>query len=132
MKTQERLSAVAMAITIRDSAQSLEADKLIDGIKKLNEHQLFSIRQIAKLSNKSPSTLSRLIAKKSKVGGRLNPAHLENLRALIFQKDLGEVDYHMVSKMIKEGTSPDVIEKITGISKSTIYRKSRTFEITSH
>lgn len=127
MNTQERLSAIAMAVTLRDNSAEMQQEKLLDGLQKINEFQMFSIRQIAKLSGKSHSTISRLITKKSRSGGRLNPAHLENMRTLIFQKDLGEVDYHMIKNMIEEGTSADVIEKITGISKSTIYRKYRTF-----
>lgn len=123
----DNIAAVGLAITLRENAKDMPSDKLVEGMKQLNEHQLFSIRQIANICSTSSSSANRVLQKTSRTGGRLNPDHLTKLRTLIFQKDLGEIDYHMIRTMIKEGTSADVINKITGISRSTIYRKIRSF-----
>jgi len=127
MKTENKIAAIALAIALKEGKDKMSQENFIEGLKQLNEYQLFSIRQIAKITGKSSSTLNRMLEKKSKTGGRLNPEHLTKLRALIFQKGVNEIDYHMVSKMVKEGTSADVIQKITGIPRSTINRKNRAF-----
>jgi len=123
MKIQDRLTAIALAITIRENKGKIEAEKLRRSLTELNEYQVFSIRQLSRMADISHSTLNRYLTKKERNGGKLNPQHLESLRSLIFQKDLGEVDYHLIGKMVKEGTSVDTIHKFTDIPKSTIHRR---------
>lgn len=125
MKLQEKLAAIALAINIRDNNGSMQPEKLKESLKELNKYQMFSIRQIGNIANKPASSLYRFLQKEDRYGGKLNPAHLETLRSLIFQNDRGQVDYHAAGKMVKEGTSIDTIHKFTNIPKSTIYRKCK-------
>ena len=126
MRDQERLVAIALAMQLRDSADRLNDDAFRELVFELSKYELLSMRQIAMLSDNriSHSTLSRWIKKSSRNGGKLNKAHLEKLRDLILQRGLGEVDWHRVGTMVKEGTSPDIISRFTGIPRSTIYRKA--------
>ena len=123
MKLQEKLAAIALAINIRDNGDSMAPEKLKESLQELNKYQMFSIRQIGNIANKPASSLYRFLQKQDKQGGKLNPSHLETLRAMIFQNDRGQIDYHAVGKIVKEGTSIDTIHKFTDIPKSTIYRK---------
>lgn len=126
MRDQERLVAIALAMQLRDSSDRLNDDAFRELVFELSKYELLSMRQIAMLSDNriSHSTLSRWIKKSSRNGGKLNKAHLEKLRDLILQRGLGEVDWHRVGTMVKEGTSPDIISRFTGIPRSTIYRKA--------
>lgn len=126
MNDQERLQLIALAIQLRDTSEQLSDEAFKSLLFEISKHQSLSHRQIAMLSNNrvSHSTISRYMKKSSRTGGKLNQAHLEKLRDLIFQRSLGEVDWHRVSTMLREGTSADVIARLTGVPKSTIYRKA--------
>jgi IS30 family transposase len=112
-----------MAIKLRDNHDDYNNQELKQVVRQLAEKDMFSLRQIGLLCRKSPSTIGRLVARSSKTGGRFNPKHLEMMRDLVFEKDLGQIDWHKVSKIASGGTSIDVIARFSGISKSTIHRK---------
>lgn len=123
MKQQDSLFAIAMAIRLRDNSDSYGEEELRGTIVQLTEKNVFSIRQISNMCGKSPATLSRIVQRTSRTGGKLNPQHLEEIRDLIFQQDIDQVDWQTVKKITSDGTSADMLSRISGIPKSTIHRK---------
>lgn len=120
---QNNLEALALAIKLRDTVDSMPAEEMQETLEGLASSGIFSIRQISSICQKSPSHISRLVRRDSKTGGKLNPEHLELMRGLIFQNSIGQVDWQRVDRIISNGTSPYVLSKITGIPRSTIHRK---------
>lgn len=123
MNEQEKLQAISDAIKLRDNWKTLENTEALELIESLAKSGLFSIRQISQICERSSSSVSRLVRRDSRTGGKLNPKHLEMMRGLIFQNDLGQVDWDRVGRIVNGGTSPYVVAKITGIPRSTIHRK---------
>ena len=126
MTPQERLFVIAKAIELRDTADSMTREVLYKTIEDIGAHGMFSFRQIASITgNKaSHSTVSRLVDKSKKTGGRFNPRHLEDMRDLIFQNSVNRVDWDKIGKVVSEGTSIDMVVKLTGLPKTTIHRKA--------
>lgn len=120
---QERLYAIALAIQLRDNWRSMSEEDLRGKIQELSKINLFSLRQISQLCGKSPSTLSRWTERTSKTGGKFNADDLEMFRSIIFQKDMGELDWGQIFRILDRGTSIDFLAKITGLPKSSIHRK---------
>ena len=123
MKEQSKLEAIAMAIQLRDNWKTMENNDLAKLIEDLAKTNVFSLRQIGTMCQKSSSTISRMAKRNSKTGGRLNPEHLEIIRGLIFQNNIGQIDWHRVERLVNTGTSIYMLAKITGIPRSTIHRK---------
>lgn len=126
---QERLYAIALAIQLRDNWRQYEEPQLREKITETSSTGLFSLRQISQLCGKSPSTLSRWGGRNSKTGGKFNPDDLEMYRSIIFQRDMGELDWGQVYKVINRGTSIDFLARITGLPKSSVYRKVKNDSI---
>jgi hypothetical protein len=120
---QDRLYAIALGIQVRDNWRQYDEGQLRAKINELSGTGLFSLRQISQLCGKSPSTLSRWQGRASKTGGKFSPEDLEMYRSIIFQKDLGELDWSQVFRVIDRGTSVDFLARITGLPKSSIHRK---------
>jgi hypothetical protein len=125
MIPQERLFIIAKAIELRDTADSMTREVLYETIESIGKYQLFSFRQIANITCNlvSHSTVARLVDKPRKTGGKLNPKHLEDMRDLIFQNSVGRVDWNVIRKVVSQGTSVDMVVKLTGLPKTTIHRK---------
>lgn len=125
MIPQERLFIIAKAIELRDTADSMTREVLYETIQSIGKYQLFSFRQIANITHNlvSHSTVARLTEKPQKTGGKLNPKHLEDMRDLIFQNSVGRVDWNTIRKVVSQGTSVDMVVKLTGLPKTTIHRK---------
>lgn len=125
MREQEKLLALAMSIKLRDKSDEMDLEELKEAVISLGTFQLFSYRQIASIAknNISHSTIGRLLIKPQRTGGKLNPADLEKIRDIIFQKSLGTVDWKKVSSVVGNGTSADMVVKLTGIPKTTLHRK---------
>lgn len=126
---QERLYAIALAIQLRDNWRQFNEEQLRGKINELSGTGLFSLRQISQLCGKSPSTLSRWSGRSSKTGGKFNMEDLEMYRSIIFQKDMGELDWHQVYRVLDRGTSVDFLARITGLPKSSIHRKLKSERI---
>ena len=120
---QDRLYAIALAIQLRDNWRLYSEEELRQKVEQVVDTGVFSLRQVATMCGKSPSTVSRWVTRKSRTGGKLNPDDLEILRSIIFQRDMNDVDWGQISRVISRGTSLDFLAKITGISKSTLHRK---------
>ena len=126
MNPQERLFVIAKAIELRETADTITREVLYETIGDVGRHGMFSFRQIANITGNlaSHSTVSRLVDKSQKTGGRFNPKHLEDMRDLIFQNSVNRVDWDKIRKVVSEGTSIDMVVKLTGLPKTTIHRKA--------
>lgn len=120
-----RLQAINEAIWIRDNANKISRDLLIERLQELSEYSLFSNRQMSKIcGNKiSHNVLGGYIQKSDKSGGNFNPTSLEDIREALFSKERKRINYNAILRALEAGTSQGVISKLTGISQSTISRK---------
>jgi transposase len=125
MKPETRLYAINEAIWLRDHAQKISVDLLALRIQEIAEYGVFSNRQIANISGNiiSHTTISRLVKKDDKSGGRLNPKSLEDIALALFSKARKRIDYSAIERALESGTSQGMIAKLTGISQSTISKK---------
>lgn len=126
MREQEKLLALAMSIKLRDRSDEMDLEQLKEAVKELGNFQIFSYRQISAIAknNISHSTIGRLVVKPQRTGGKLNPQDLEKIRDIIFQRSLGVIDWDKVSSVLRNGTSADMLVKLTGIPKTTMHRKA--------
>lgn len=122
----QRLIALNQAIWIRDNAQKTSKADLVSEAQELSYYGLFSNRQISKISGGalSPSVLNASLSKNNKTGGRLSPENLEDILLILFSKERGAVDHKLIKKVLDNGTSQGMISRLTGISQSSISRKS--------
>ncbi len=120
-----RLQAINEAIWIRDNAEKISRELLIERLQELSEYDLFSNRQMAKIcGNKiSHNVLGGYVQKSDKSGGNFNPTSLEDLREALFSKERKRVNYNAVLRALESGTSQGMVSKLTGISQSAISRK---------
>jgi hypothetical protein len=125
MNKHDVIMAIGLAIHLRESHKSSSRAVVDDTIQRLAEFGVFSNRQIANIAkgSASHSHIAKITKKTSKSGGRLNPAHLENIRDLMLQADSGRVDWNLVELTVSQGTSGSLLSKLTGISKNQIGRK---------
>jgi hypothetical protein len=124
-KDVHRLQALNMAIWIRDNSTKVNKDLLIERMQEISEYGLFSNRQIANISGNTVrnTTLSAYIQKKDKSGGKINPKNLEDIRDLLFSRNRGHINYPTLFFILDNGTSQNMVSKLTGINQSTISRK---------
>jgi hypothetical protein len=127
MNKHESIELIAKCMRLRDKSFEMARDELIVLIKDIASYNVISARQIARLSQGaiSASSVTRIVKKRTKTGGKLNPESLEAIREIIFEFDLGRVDWQKVLGVISSGTSVEVFVRLSGISRSTLYRKIR-------
>ena len=124
---QMRISELLnLAIWVRDNVYSMDTEELNKQIMLLADYDMLSSRQISAIVNNkvSHSSISKMIGKNSKTGGNLNVGTLEILRNVLYSRSNGETDYGIISEALKEGTSQGMISKLTGVSQSSISRRS--------
>jgi hypothetical protein len=121
----DRLFAIHEAIWIRDNANKVGKEVLIEKAQDLSKYGLFSNRQISKISGGRIShvKLRGYISKSSKTGGRFSPDSLEDLALVLFSKERENVDFVAVKRVLDSGTSQGMISRLTGVSQSSISRK---------
>ncbi len=127
MPPERALVFIAMAIRLRDTAHKLEKEKLKELIAEVSSFGVMSNRQIAKLIKNKMNhvAISRLMNKTSKTGGNVNGSDLEKIRAIIFSKSIHKTDYKLVLEVLDNGTSQNMLTRITGVAQSTISKKRK-------
>ncbi|CAB4148985.1 hypothetical protein UFOVP536_37 [uncultured Caudovirales phage] len=125
MKSIDRLYAINEAIWIRDNAQVISRNVLIEKLQNLAEYDMYSNRQMANICGNviRHNVIAGYVNKTNKTGGRLNPASLEDLREALFSKERGRIDYASVKNALEAGTSQGMVSKLTGINQSVISRR---------
>jgi len=121
----EVIMAIGLAIHLREAHRGSSRASVEDLVKKLADFGVFSNRQLANIASGSISHthISKITNKTAKNGGRLNPSDLEKIRDLMLQADAGRIDWDLVKLTVRQGTSQNLLSKLTGISKSQINRK---------
>lgn len=117
--------ALNFAIWLRDNCDKLDIEELNKQIKLISDYEMFSSRQISAIVNSrvNHGTISKMIGKTNKTGGKLNVGTLEILRNVLYSRANGKTDYSLIGEAIKEGTSQGMISKLTGVSQSSISRR---------
>lgn len=121
----DRLYAIHEAIWIRDNAHLVSKGVLIEKIQNLARYNLFSNRQISKISGGvlSPPAISNIVKKENKTGGRFAPESLNDLALVLFSTERGQPDYTAVRRALDSGTSQNMITRLTGLRQPAISRK---------
>ena len=125
LRPQNALYFISVAIDLRDNHAVMDTDKLESSVRKLAESGFMSARQISRIcgNRMSHPTITKIIDKHTKIGGQINPVHLEDLRKIIFAKSEENVNYKLVKSLVDTGTSQGMVSRITGLPQSTISRK---------
>jgi transposase len=119
--------ALNEAIWIRDNAENIDREMLMDSIMRLAKYKVFSARQISAITNGlvSHTTVSRVLGKHDRTGGNLNVGTLDILRNILYSRADGDTDYRLIHDAVGSGTSQGMVAKITGISQSAISKNIR-------
>lgn len=125
LRPQNALYFISVAIDLRDNHEVMDPEKLESSVKKLAESGFMSARQITRICGNriGVAKVTKMIDKHTKVGGKINPIHLEDLRKIIFAKSEENVNYKLVKSLVDTGTSQGMLSRITGLPQSTISRK---------
>lgn len=134
LKPETALVFIAMAIRLRDNAQKLSHEELVELIKEVASFDVMSNRQLAKLTKNKMNhvAISRMIPKTSKTGGNVNGSDLEKIRAIIFSKSIKQTDYRLVLDVLANGTSQGMLNRITGVSQTMISQKKKELNGSLH
>jgi hypothetical protein len=121
MKPDKALVFIALAIRLRDTAHKLNDDEFKELLKEVSYYGVMSNRQLAKLTKNRMNhvAISRFMAKTNKTGGNVNGSDLEKIRAIIFSRSIRQIDYKLVNDVLQNGTSFNMLRRITGISWDT-------------
>jgi transposase len=119
--------ALNEAIWLRDNVDNMSYQETLEAVKSIVRHQVFSSRQISAIANGkiSHSTVSRVAHKSNKTGGNLNVGTLDILRNILYNRANGSTDYNLIASAVGEGTSQNMVSKITGVSQSSISKKMK-------
>lgn len=116
----------ALVVWTRDMTRYSEAQAKqvrTDDAVSLGEWGVFSNRHISFITGLEPDFVGTLTGKRDKTGGRFNPEALP----FIYDLRLQWVQAHVVSQrdirfIIELGVSPGMLAKLTGISRTAIYK----------
>jgi hypothetical protein len=125
MSEMKRLEAINIAIWLRDNYDKISEEAMLERIRELSEYEVFSNRNLSNIiCNKlSHVKIGKITQKTKKSGGSLAPASLEDIRDLLFSKSRNRIDYEAAQRAVNLGTSQNMIQKLSGVSQSSISRK---------
>jgi len=116
----------ALVIWRRDAATT-ERQQRIDDVATLSETGVFSNRNIAHITGLDTSFVGELTKKRDKTGGRFNPDALPFMYDLRLQwAQTSTCDQAAVRVILDMGVSAAMLSKLTGISRTTLYKKARS------
>lgn len=127
-REMEVAQALNSAIWLRDNVDHLSKSDLESAVKSLGECRVFSSRQISAIINgrMTHSTIAQLIGKTDRTGGSLNPGTLDILRNILYGRANNKTDYALIKQALDDGTSQNMVSKLTGVSQGSISRKVRS------
>lgn len=115
------------ALWVYSRLAQYDKQQRFDAAVSLAEWQLFSLRQIAKITGLSHSSVATLVqSKNDKTGGKFDPEGLEALTALQKARQAGrELDGQQVTEALDSGggTSTYMASKLTDIPRMSLVRK---------
>lgn len=119
------VNAAANAYAIRNNLAGREKRPLA---RRLGQHGVFSLNQIAAILGTSTSVIHEEVTKTDRTGGRLNPDTLGLIRDLLEQERIGQPYGFFAAEILRAGTSPLVLERLTGIPALTLRQAARAHE----
>jgi hypothetical protein len=127
MNDMERLEAINTAIWLRDNAEKLPDEAILERVKELSGYDIFSNRNLSFIiGNKiSHVKIGKVTQKKKKSGGLLAPESLEDIRDLLFSRTRNSINYEAAQRAVSAGTSQNMIQRLSGVSQSSISRRLR-------
>lgn len=116
----------ALIIWRRDSSTTQRQQRIDDAIA-LSETGVFSNRNIAHITKLDASFVGDLTNKRDKTGGRFNPEALPFIYDLRVQwAQASTCSDSAVRVILDMGVSAAMLSKLTGISRTTLYKKARS------
>ncbi len=117
--------ALNEAIWLRDNVATLDKEELLGHLKELGSLGVFSSRQLSAIVNGAVthSTVSKIIDKNNKTGGKLNVGTLDILRSILIGRADSATDFRLIADAVGQGTSQGMVSKLTGVNQSTISKK---------
>jgi hypothetical protein len=116
-------TALEQALDFHKRHKDMDRQARFDAAVALGEWGVFSARNIADIVGLPKNVVPALIGKKSRDGGKLNPAALEHIAEVARLWRRGEVDVFATKRAIDAGTTTWVVARLTGISRSQIRRQ---------
>lgn len=99
---------------------TFDAEQQERAIVKLAGHELWSMAQIAAIVGVPKHHVYKLVTKTDHTGGKFNPASIELILEEIANKDRNEPNRALTARILADGTSSYMLEKLTGQDVSTI------------
>lgn len=119
--------ALNEAIWLRDNVTTLDKEELLSYLRHLGSLGVFSSRQLSAIVNGlvPHTTISKMIDKNDKTGGKLNVGTLDILRTILINRADSTTDFRLILEAVGQGTSQGMVSKLTGVNQSTISKKVR-------
>ena len=119
--------ALNEAIWLRDNVAELDKEELLSYLRHLGSLGVFSSRQLSAIVNGlvPHTTISKMIDKNDKTGGKLNVGTLDILRTILISRADSTTDFRLILEAVGNGTSQGMVSKLTGVNQSTISKKVR-------
>lgn len=119
--------ALNEAIWLRDNVTTLDKEELLSYLRHLGSLGVFSSRQLSAIVNGlvPHTTISKMIDKNDKTGGKLNVGTLDILRTILINRADSTTDFRLIIEAVGQGTSQGMVSKLTGVNQSTISKKVR-------
>lgn len=126
-REMEVAAALNKAIWLRESVDKFNREQIVNHIKDIATHDVFSSRQLSAIVNGKihHSTISKMIQKKTRTGGNLNVGTLDILRTVLYSRANESTDYSLIAKAVGMGTSQGMVSKLTGVNQGTISKRLR-------
>lgn len=119
-----RTSQLKRAAAIWQESLFVSADDRLRLAHELGEMEIFSNRQISKISRVSTSTLARSAMRARSGGGRLDPA---TLTAMVYVREAVVQDkplpMPLIRSIVNGGTSLSNLCRLTGAPRASLYNK---------
>lgn len=122
MASIEVLQALNSAIWLARNAEHISKTETLTVIEQIGQYKVFSARQLSAMTKGriSHQSAAKVCNKTDRSGGSLSIESLEDIKECFHAHINGSVNYQIVSRIIKAGTSQRMLSKLTGISQTSI------------
>lgn len=121
----DRVNIVMLAKTIYTSSSLLQATEDINTyLKRLNRYQLFTVGELAELSNCTPYKVRQALDGDKELRARsgIKPRHLDHIIRMIGSDDFTKKH---IKSLIKDGATFASLSRVIGIPESNLRRWER-------
>lgn len=114
--------ALQQAALIHRQAPTASLEERERNVVLLDGPGIWSQAQIVAITHASRWQVHRLSKKSNRRGGKFNPESLPLLIEIRRHKDKGQLDRTLFARVVAQGTSPDMIARLTGYSSTSVKR----------